>query len=120
MALSLRCFLSRYFARGDAGRATLLRVWVPVALLSFAPVPLIFPQSSIVRTTPVWKITAAALIVVAGIAAPASAETRDEAWARDRCLKDGLKAGTPEMATCIRYTVAWLEKSRRDSQRLFN
>lgn len=67
-----------------------------------------------------WKITAAALIVLAGIAASASAETRDEAWARDRCLKDGVKAGTSEMEACIRYTVAWLEKSRRDSQRLFN
>lgn len=66
-----------------------------------------------------WKIAAAALLLSAGLLGAAAAETRDEAWARERCAKDGYKPNTPEMDGCIRYTVAWLEKSRRDAQRNF-
>jgi hypothetical protein len=67
----------------------------------------------------VWKTVVAAFVLTAGFAAASVAETRDEAWARERCTKDGYKPNTAEMDGCIRYTVAWLEKSRRDAQRNF-
>ncbi len=66
-----------------------------------------------------WKTVVAALVLTAGLAGASIAETRDEAWARERCTRDGYKPNTAEMESCIRYTVAWLEKSRRDSQRNF-